>query len=83
MSKKNVVGAQVRRIRYEKGWTQETLTARCNLQGWDLSRGTLAKVEAQVRRVSDAELFVLAKALRTKLDSLYPRDEKQILDLVE
>ena len=71
MSKKNVVGAQVRRIRYEKGWTQETLTARCNLQGWDLSRGTLAEIEAQVRRVNDAELFVLAKALDVAVVKLY------------
>ena len=73
MSKKNVVGAQVRKIRYEKGWTQETLTARCNLQGWDLSRGTLAKIEAQVRPVNDAELFVLAKALKVRIESLYSR----------
>ena len=37
-----------------------------------MSRGTLAKIEAQVRCVSDAELPFLAKALGVKVDNLFP-----------
>ena len=42
----NVVGAQVRKLRYQKGMTQEMLAARCGVLGWDLSRSTLSKIEA-------------------------------------
>ncbi|TOA96746.1 helix-turn-helix domain-containing protein, partial [Vibrio parahaemolyticus] len=47
----NVVGAQVRKLRKEQKLTQEQLSARCNVIGLDISRGTLAKIEAGVRQV--------------------------------
>lgn len=71
MKKQNTVGPQIRKIRYQKEMTQEMLTARCNRAGWDLSRGTLAKIEAQVRCVSDSELVVLAKALSVNINALF------------
>jgi len=83
MPKKNIVGEQIRKSRYERGWTQEAFVAHCNVLGWGLSRSTLAKIEARVRRVSDAELFVLAKALKVTIESLYPRKEKRIIELVK
>jgi hypothetical protein len=51
---------------------QEQLAAKCGLLGWDLSRGTLAKIEAQVRCVNDQEMRVLAKALKLTVNDLYP-----------
>ena len=68
----NIVGPQVRKLRYEQGSTQEMLAARCGVLGWDLSRGTLSKIEAQLRCVNDAELLILAKALNVPLLKLYP-----------
>ena len=68
----NVVGAQIRKLRDAQGWSQETLAARCGRLGWDVSRGTLAKVESQIRCVNDEELRVLARALGVKVDELYP-----------
>ena len=46
---------------------------------WRLSRSTVAKIESQVRCVSDAEVFVLARALRTEIDRLYPSNRAGIL----
>lgn len=51
--------------------TQEELTAQCNLHGWNISRGTLAKIEAQVRRVTDEEVALMAEALRVDVAELY------------
>lgn len=48
------------------------LAARCGVAGWDLSRGTLAKIEAGVRCVTDEETANLALVLKTPLESLYP-----------
>jgi hypothetical protein len=41
------------------------LVAKLNLLGWDISRETLAKIEAQFRWVADFELLQLAEALGT------------------
>ena len=40
------------------------LAARCQTVGWDVTRGTLAKIEAGVRRLNDAEVAVLARRLK-------------------
>jgi transcriptional regulator with XRE-family HTH domain len=74
--KLNVVGATLRRLRLEKGLTQPQLAAKLSILGWDVSAGTVAKVETHLRSVYDAELFVYARALRVPLASLYPAEVK-------
>jgi transcriptional regulator with XRE-family HTH domain len=69
----NVVGPKVKKIRDEKGLTQEELVARCNLLKWEISRSTLAKIESQVRRVTDDEVVLLAKALQINIHDLYSK----------
>ena len=54
------------------GLTQEMFAARCTLQGFDLSRATLSKIEAQLRCVTDGELVVLAEALKVEVPALLP-----------
>jgi len=70
--RQNLIGSEVRKLRYAQDLTQDMLAARCARVGWDVSRGTLAKVEAQVRRVSDVEVLILAKALKVTAADLYP-----------
>ena len=69
----NIVGPQIQRLRYELGLTQEQLAARCQLKGFDISRGTLSQIEAQLRCVVDSELLLLAKVLRVSTDELLRR----------
>jgi len=71
----NVIGPKIRQLRQEQNWTQEALAARCNVLDWDISRGTLAKIEAQLRRVTDQEVVILAKALRVKIEKIYSQPE--------
>ncbi len=78
-SSRNVVGPQIRRLRVSANLTQDALAAQCGVAGWDVSRGTLAKIEAQVRCVNDAELFVLARVLKCDLTALYPKDAGTVL----
>ncbi len=72
----NIVGPEVRRIRCKHGWTQEQLAARCTIRGFDLSRGTLSKIEAQLRCVTDEELLMLSEALEVRLVELFPSRTK-------
>jgi transcriptional regulator with XRE-family HTH domain len=68
----NLVGPQVRRLRSQHGWTQGALAAKLQVEGWDVSRESLAKLEAQFRRVPDCELLFLAKVLGSEIKSLFP-----------
>jgi transcriptional regulator with XRE-family HTH domain len=73
----NVVGPKIQKQRYALGLTQEELAARCQLIGLDISRGTLSQIEAQIRRVTDEELFLLSLALKVTTDSLFPDQMKK------
>lgn len=67
----NTIGPKIKALREAQGLTQEAFTVRCNLLEWDISRGTLAKVESQVRRVTDDEVALFAKALGVEIGKLY------------
>ena len=69
----NLVGLQVRKWRDNRGWSQETMASKLQLQGWSISRHSLAKLELGLRRVSDCELFFLSKVLRIDFRDLFPR----------
>jgi transcriptional regulator with XRE-family HTH domain len=71
----NIIGPQIRRLRELNNMTQEELTAQCNLLGWSISRGTLAKIESQVRRVTDSEVALIAKVLNVDISELYEESE--------
>jgi transcriptional regulator with XRE-family HTH domain len=67
----NIIGPKVRHVREIKKLTQEQLVARCNIDGWNISRSTLAKIESQVRRITDIEVKRLATALEIKIQDLF------------
>lgn len=69
----NVVGDQIRRLRAGRGLTQQALSTRCIRLRCDLSRGTIAKIEAGIRRVNDMELLVIARVLRVEMLDLFPK----------
>lgn len=41
----NLIGPDFREIRKRMNLSQKDLVARCNLLSWDISRGTLAKID--------------------------------------
>jgi hypothetical protein len=73
---RNITGPQIRKLRSQQGLTQPMLAARCRRWGWDLSRETLAKIETQLRWVSDFEMLCLAKALRVMPEDLWPPKDR-------
>lgn len=59
--------------RYIAEASQSELAARCQILGWDITRDVIAGIEGQRRTVTDWEVVVLAKALKTSIESLYPK----------
>ncbi len=68
----DIVGLLVGKLRRERGCTQEQLSAQCQVRGLNLSRSTLAKIEARVRFIKAAELFILSQALHVPMERFYP-----------
>jgi transcriptional regulator with XRE-family HTH domain len=67
----NLIGPNIRKIRKAMNLSQKELVALCNLLGWDISRGTLAKIESKSRKISDEEVLYLSNALKTDVNSLF------------
>ena len=65
------MGKQVRRFRYKRGLSQPAFAAECQRIGWDITRDTVAKIEAGTRWVGDFELVHLARLLGVPLDALF------------
>ena len=71
MKKRNLVGANLKKIRLNNGLSQEQLIAQLNLLGLDLDRTSLSRIENQNREVYDYELVYFSKALKINLIDLY------------
>lgn len=71
MTTQNITGKKIRALRMEQELTQAQLAARCNILGYDLSRGTLAKIEAGCIRVTDINIKYLAQALKVTEGTLF------------
>jgi hypothetical protein len=73
---RNLVGPQIRRLGYQQRLTQRMFAARCRRWGWEVSRETPAKIEAQFRWLSDFEMLRHAKGLRATPEDLWPAKER-------
>ena len=69
-TEQNMIGPTLRSLREAEGLTQAELAGRLQLACWDISRETLAKVESQVRCVTDRELVRFAEALEVNPSEL-------------
>ena len=69
---RNIAGPQIRRLRVQQGFSQQAFAEQCQRMGWDISRDTLAKIEAQMRWLADFEAAFVAEALRVPLELLLP-----------
>ena len=81
---RNIIGPGLRRIRNEKGFTQPKLVEQLQLKGWDISRETLAKIESQLRWISDFELHFLATALDVPMATFFPQQKgkEKVLEFI-
>ena len=73
MKKLNVIGREVGRLRYQRGWTQEMLAAKLQLAGWMISRSGVSKIENGSMYVSDFRLVCFADIFRVEIAELFPK----------
>ena len=69
--KKNLIGANLKRIRTKAKMSQQLLSTKLELMGVYVCRGSISRIEDFSRTVTDIELFAIAKALGVTPDVLY------------
>jgi transcriptional regulator with XRE-family HTH domain len=72
MENLNIVGPQIRKLRSQRGWTQDYLAGALQRAGLDVSRSGVAKIEARMVWVPDHELFYFMKVFRVDFEDLFP-----------
>ena len=81
--RRNVCGIKVRKIRTEKGFSQEKVAVKAQLSGLDLTQKAISRMENGKRLIADYELKYLADALGVSVRELFEtaeRSEKQSAD---
>lgn len=73
MRHRNVIGPQVRKLRYRHRWSQTKFATKLQHCGWAVSRATVAKIESRVRSVLDVQVLYLAEVLEVGVGDLFPR----------
>ena len=66
-------GDNIRKWRNAKGMTQEELSTQLQIHGCDISRGTLAKIEAGIRHISVDELQAIKIILEITYEDFFAK----------
>lgn len=68
---KNVIGANVTKIRKLNRMSQKELAINMQLMGVDMNFASLSKLEGQTRVATDKEIYAIAKIFGIKTDDLF------------
>ncbi len=72
--KMNLIGGNLARIRKKAKISQQTLSAKLELMGVYVCRGSISRIEDYQRTVTDIELFAFAEVLGVDVGELCRKD---------
>ena len=64
-------GANIRILREKAGITQEQLSARLQVNGCDVTRSALAKIEVGQRHLYPDEIILIKEALKVRYEDIF------------
>lgn len=67
----NIVGIEIRRRRQERKLSQRAFADALQLEGLDIEKNAIQRIESGERFVTDIELKIFAKMLNCKIEELY------------
>lgn len=65
------IGNNIRTLREKAGLTQEMLSAKLQINGCDITRSAVAKIEVGQRHLYPDEIIILKKILNTTYDDIF------------
>ena len=72
---KNIIGPNVRKYRLQKGWSQQHFANKLELIPIYICRGSISRMEEQVRTVTDFEAAGIAEALGVSIMDLFKGED--------
>ena len=70
-SEMNIIGNNLRRLRMERGWSQQTLSNKLEMLAIYVCRGSISRIEDKQRTVTDIELFGFSQVLGVPVAELF------------
>ncbi len=70
------IGKNIRQIREEQNMTQETLAAKLQLNGCDITRSAVAKIEVGQRHLYPDEIILIKEILNTSFENIFYGKQK-------
>ena len=67
----NLIGANVEKLRKERGIKQKDFIAMLQVAGLDINPTSYSKLEGQLRNATDKEVYHIAKVLDIKMEELF------------
>ena len=71
------IGLNIRNLRIKAGLTQEMLSARLQLEGCDITRSALAKIEVGQRHLYPDEIILIKKILKVSFNEILNTESKK------
>ena len=65
------IGNNIRTLREKAGLTQEMLSAKLQINGCDITRSAVAKIEVGQRHLYPDEIIILKKILNVSFDDIF------------
>lgn len=65
------IGTNIRNLREAKGMTQDTLAAKLQLNGCDITRSAVAKIEVGQRHLYPDEIILIRRILNTTYEAIF------------
>ena len=65
------IGDNIRILREKSGFTQEQLSVKLQLEGCDITRSALAKIEVGQRHLYPDEILLIKKILKVSYDDIF------------
>lgn len=65
------IGNNIRRIRESRAMTQDTLAAKLQLRGCDITRSAIAKIEVGQRHLYPDEILLIKEILHTSFEEIF------------
>ena len=69
----NLIGDNLRRLRIEKGWSQQKLSNKLEELAIYVCRGSISRIEDKQRTVTDIELYGFSQVLNVPIEKLFER----------
>ena len=68
------IGNNIRKLREKSGMTQDTLSAKLQINGCDITRSAVAKIEVGQRHLYPDEILLIKKILNVSYDEIFNID---------